>query len=450
MKQIKKSLCLLLCAITSLAAAEQQKPNVIVILADDLGYADLGCQGSTEVKTPHIDSLAQNGVRFTNGYVSSPQCGPSRAGLLSGRYQSRFGFESNEFARRSIPVSERLISERMKEAGYATGFFGKWGVGNKNVSGSEFIPPQRGFDESYWNSDGNIHLHPPPGGHDVQFYRGNEKEDLNGYSTDVIGREAVAFVKRHRDEPFFLFISHITPHVPMEAKEEDLARFSHIKDPLRRTMLAMMACLDDNVGQMLRTLREEKLEENTLIIFLSDNGAPLDGSNASLNHPFPGGKDDVLEGGIRIPYIMQWKGRIPAGKVYDNAVSSLDIMPTSLAAAGEKISPEWKLDGVNLLPFVTGENTGIPHETLYWRFNIWTFKPEENRWAIREGDWMLLRNKVGYAPVALYNLRTDPTQSQNLAEAQPKRVAAMTKKWEAWNAKNPELPELPASQRILP
>lgn len=432
----------LFASLLTAGAAEPRKPNVIVILADDLGYADLSCQGSPDVKTPHIDSIAKNGVRFTHAYVSSPQCGPSRAGLLTGRYQNRFGFESNEFARRSIPMSEKLISDRMKAAGYVTGYVGKWGVGNKRVSGMEFIPPQRGFDESYWNSDGNIHYTPTPGGHDVRFYRGNEEEDLPGYSTDVIGREAVEFVKRNRDKPFFLFVSHITPHVPMQAKKEDFARFPDVEDPLRRTMLAMMSCLDDNTGQLLHTLKEEGLEENTLVIFLSDNGGPTK-TNASLNTPFRGGKSDVFEGGIRIPFLMQWKGKIPTGMVYEKPIISLDILPTALAASGAEINPEWKLDGVNLLPFLSGEKTEAPHHTLYWRFNRLTDKPEDNCWAIRQGDWVLMCNNVGRFPVSLYDLSKDPGQTRDLVDTHPERVSAMRKQWEAWNA---ELHKPPSSR----
>lgn len=419
-------------------AAEARKPNVIVILADDLGYADLGCHGSPDVKTPHIDSIAKNGVRFTQGYVTAPQCGPSRAGMLTGRYQNRFGFESNEFARRpAIPLSEKLISHRMKAAGYATGYSGKWGVGHPLASGPEYVPPGRGFDETYWNSDGNFFFGKGVTDPGLRVYRDNDLVKMPYYSTDAFGREAVEFVQRHKDEPFFLFVSYITPHVPMEAKEEDLARFPDATDPLRRTMLAMVACMDDNVGRMLETLKKEQLEEDTLIIFLSDNGAPTK-QNASRNDPFRGFKGDVLEGGIHVPFIMQWKGKFPAGKVYEEPVISLDILPTTLAAVGVEIRPEWKLDGVNLLPYLSGRKKGTPHEELYWRFNIWSDKPELNRWAIRQGDWVLVHNVVGRFPMELHNLAEDPGQKKNLIKAHPERVSKMLKKWEAWSAEHPE------------
>lgn len=438
MKRLNASL--FMAALSSFGHAEPARPNFILIISDDLGYADLGCQGSKDVKTPHIDSIAQNGIRFTHGYVTSPQCGPSRAGLLTGRYQARFGFESNFYARKpAIPVSEKLISDRLKSAGYVTSYIGKWGVGNQQASGPEFTPPQRGFDESYWNSDGNFYFGAKPNPpHDVQMYRGKEKVEQPHYSTDAFGQESVEFVKRHRSKPFFLCLSYVSPHVPMDAKEEDLARFPDVSDPLRRTMLAMHACMDDHIGRLLQTLHEERIEGNTLIFFISDNGAPND--NGSLNHPFRGAKSSVLEGGIRVPFLVQWKGKIPAGKVCDKPVISLDILPTALAAAGIDIDPAWKLDGVDLLPFLTVKTTGRPHEILFWRFNIDPNKPEENRWAIRRGDWMLLQDRVSLQPIELHDLANDPSQKANVIHEHPERAAAMRKRWETWNSEHPELP----------
>ena len=419
-------------------AQKADKPNVIVIIADDLGYADLGCHGSPDVKTPYIDQLAENGVRFTSGYVSAPQCGPSRAGLLTGRYQNRFGFESNEFARMpAIPVSQKLISNRFKAEGYVTGYMGKWGVGNLRACGMEYIPPQRGFDESYWNSDGNFQFGAIPSIHDVQVYRDNEEVEQPFYSTDAFGSEAVKFIKRYKEDPFLLFVSFIPPHVPMEAKEEDLLRFKEADFTLRDTMLAMVACVDDNIGKIMTALREEKLEENTLVFFISDNGgATL--TNASHNDPFRGYKADLLEGGIRESFIMQWKGKLPAGTVYNEPVISLDILPTALAAAEAVIRPEWQLDGVNLLPYITGKKQGSPHEALYWRFNIWTHKPDWNRWAIRQGDWVLVHNRVGHSMMGLYNIIKDPGQENNLVRKHPDKTSEMLMKWRAWDALNVE------------
>jgi len=412
-------------------AAMERKPNVIVIFVDDLGYADLGCQGSPDVKTPHIDSLSENGVRCTAGYVTSPQCGPSRAALLTGRYQNRFGFESNEFAYEpGIPASETLISTRMKELGYVTGYIGKWGVGHPHVR----IPPQRGFDESLWNTSGNRYFPESPSEHHVQLYRGAKPVELTEYSTDAFGREAVDFINRHHDKPFFLVAAFVTPHVPMEALPKDLVRFSSDLPLGRRTMLAMMANLDDNIGRILEALRKRNLEEDTLIVFLSDNGGYP--GNYSLNDPYSGSKSQMLEGGIRIPFIVQWKGRLPAGRVYEEPIISLDILPTAVAAAGAEIKSEWKLDGVNLLPFLSGEGKGIPHEALFWRFNMWSHKPEQDGWAVRQSDWKLVRNGWAQAPVALYNLKDDPAEKKNLAAQFPEKVSELRTAWEAWDADN--------------
>jgi len=413
-------------------AAAALKPNVIVILADDLGYGDLGCQGSVDdVRTPNLDTLADNGVRFTQGYVTAPQCGPSRAAMLSGRYQNRIGFESNEWAHNpGITRTVPLFSNFMKDRGYATGYIGKWGVTSKRHS----YPPNRGFDESFWVQDGNVYFPNRPSKHNTQMHRGMEDIELKEYSTDAFGREAIDFIQRHKDDPFFLFISYITPHEPMEAKAEDLKRFAHIEDELRRTTLAMIGCMDDNVGNMLNLLKKEKLEEDTLIFFLSDNGGYP--GNGSLNTPYRGTKSQLLEGGIHVPFIMQWKGTLPAGKVYEEPVISLDILPTSLAAAGGEIKPEYQFDGVNLLPFILGKEKGAPHEALFWRYKAWSKKPEQDGWAIREGDWMLVRNGWAQTPPALYNLADDPQQKNDLSKGQPERFENMLRKWNAWDSKN--------------
>ena len=324
-----------------------------------------------------------------------------------------------------------LISNFMKDQGYATGYVGKWGVTSKRHS----YPLQRGFDECYWNQDGNRYFPDTPIKHNVLIRRGNEVTDQPAYSTDAFGEEAVQFIQRHKEDPFFLFVSFITLHVPMEAKPEDLERFPDATDPLRRTMLAMMACMDDNVGRILETLQQEKLEEDTLIIFLSDNG-PATPTNASRSDPFRGTKSQMLEGGIRVPFIMQWKGTLPADKVYEEPVISLDILPTSLAAAGGEIKPEYQFDGVNLLPFLLGEKKGTPHETLFWRYKAWSHKPEQDGWAIRQGDWMLVRNGWARTAPALYNLADDPQQKNDLSKAQPERFENMLKRWNAWDAKN--------------
>jgi arylsulfatase A-like enzyme len=435
----------LVCSIGSLPA----KPaNIIVILADDLGYADLGCQGSGEVKSPQIDSIARHGVRFTAGYVTAPQCCPSRAGLITGRYQNRFGFEANwsasAAATAGLPLGEKTIGDQLRAAGYVTGMIGKWHLGSR----PEMRPQQRGFDESLWLTNGGILNPNPKTGFLNDLRRGDVAESCSEYSTDAFGKEAVDFIDRHHaaERPFFLYLSFVPPHWPMEAKPEHMQQFSHIPDLHRRTMLAMMASLDENVGRVLAKLREEKIEENTMVFFLSDNGGPTGaqraapdaafeyGQNTSRNTPLRGVKGDLLEGGIRVPFLMQWKGHLPAGKVVDAPVSSLDILPTALAVAeGKAIAP---LDGVNLIPYLTKSKKEAPHEMLFWRFRFPPAQPAQHRWAVRQGDWKLVKNRA--EPLALYHLTEDIGERHNLAAQEPARVAEMKAAYGRWDAQNRE------------
>jgi arylsulfatase A-like enzyme len=405
-----------------------QRPNIVVILADDLGYAELGVQGCKDIPTPHIDSIARNGVRFTNGYVSCPICAPTRAGLMTGRYQQRFGFETNpgpeQFAapKFGLPREQTTLAERLKPFGYATGIFGKWHLGYK----PELQPTKRGFDEFFgFLSGANSYL---PGARRGEsrnpILRGTQEVEEKEYLTDAFGREAVAFIEKHHDRPFFLYLPFNAVHSPLEAIETYLKRFDSIKDEKRRTYAAMTAAMDDNVGRVLQKLREHKLEERTLIFFLSDNGGPTPQTTSS-NAPLRGYKGQVLEGGIRIPFMVQWKGRIPSGKVSESPVIALDIHPTVLAAVGQTVSPGWKLDGVNLLPFLTDEKPGPPHDTLYWRFH--------SQHAIRRGDWKLVVTAADPKP-QLYNLAEDIGEANDLAGRMPEKLKELDAAWQAWNA----------------
>ncbi|MCD6051545.1 MAG: N-acetylgalactosamine-6-sulfatase [Verrucomicrobia bacterium] len=438
----------------TLAHAAERRPNVIVLLADDLGYSELGCQGNAGVLTPNIDSLARNGVRFTQGYVSAPFCCPSRAGLMTGRYQTRFGHELNVVGKGNLdpsiglPLTERAMAEHLKAAGYRTGLVGKWHLGGVE----KFHPQKRGFDEFYgFLHEGHFFVPPPFTGvtsflrtNSVAFgerftngpviwsnhVRGNEppydaeNPMLRGtreitepeYLTEAFTREAVGFITRNEKQPFFLYVAYNAVHSPMQATPEQLARFAHIPDMQRRIFAAMLSSLDDSVGALLAKLRELKLEENTLIFFLSDNGGPTQELTSS-NAPLRGGKGQLFEGGIRVPFLAQWKGKIPAGKVYEQAVISLDILATSLSAAQVAPTGENKLDGVNLLPFLRGEKQGAPHEVLFWRYgaNI----------AVRSGDWKLVKQREpgkGEPEFQLFNLRED------LAEAKPVKDEAIAKR----------------------
>ena len=361
--------CLIAFGMASLAqGAESLKPNIIVIVADDQGYADLGIQGGKDIPTPHIDSIAKHGVRCSNGYVSGPYCSPTRAGLLTGRYQQRFGHEFNPGGASAsgdlgLTLSEKTLANRLKAAGYATGMVGKWHLG----SAPKFHPMQRGFDE-YFGFLGGAHSYLEVGAGRDAVLRGTEPVDKVSYLTDDFAREAVAFIDRHHSQPFFLYLPFNSVHNPMHATAKYLDRFASIKDERRRTYAAMTSAMDDAVGAVLDKLDETKVADNTLIFYFSDNGGPpVNGSN---NGVLRGNKAQTLEGGIRVPFFVQWKAKLPKGVVYEQPVIQLDIAPTALAAAGVTIGTEAKLDGVNLLPYLAGENKTAPHEALYWRVTV--------------------------------------------------------------------------------
>ena len=320
---------------------------------------------------------------------------------------------------------------------------GKWGVAHRE----EGYPPQRGFDTTFWNSNGNRLFHGDIKEDPYNPYRfmivrhGNgTKDELTEYSTDAFTREAVKFIEANKDQPFFLYLPYVAPHLPREARPQDLARFAHVPDLRRRITLAMMANLDDNVGWILDTLRDHDLTENTLIFFLSDNGGadvkhdPTN-DNASFNHPLQGNKGTMFEGGIRIPFIMQWPAMLPKGVVYKEPVSSLDIVATSLAVAGIEHPKEPLPEGADLIPYLTGQQEGSPHKALYWRYYFPSQQPKHHSWAIREGDWKLMQYKAWPSP-KLFNLADDIGESRDLAAQHPDRVQRLKSMWQEWDAQN--------------
>ena len=412
-------------AAPALPAAASGKPNIVLIVADDLGYGELSCQGAKDISTPNIDSIARGGVRFTNGYVSCPVCSPTRAGLMTGRYQQRFGHEFNPGPEEQaqdqfgLPLTETTIANRLKSLGYATGMVGKWHLGYK----PELHPMKRGFDEFFGFLGGAHQYLETSARRTARIMRGTEIIAEKEYLTDAFAREAVAFVDRRKAAPFFLYLPFNAVHAPLEAIEKYLDRFASVADLRRRTFLAMQSAMDDAAGRVLSKLRQEKLEENTLIFFISDNGGPTL-STSSGNGPLRGYKGMVLEGGIRVPYMVQWKGRIPAGKVYDQPVISLDIHPTAVAAAGGSIPASAKLDGVNLLPHLAGKAAGQPHEALFWRFG-----PQG---AVRKGNWKI--DMLAGAAPQLFNLAEDIGEARNLASAQPEKLKELKAAYDAWNS----------------
>jgi arylsulfatase A-like enzyme len=422
----------ILACLHHLAAAQPPKrpPNIIVLLADDMGYADVGFHGCKDIPTPHIDALAKSGVRCTNAYVSGPYCSPTRSGMLTGKYQNRYGHEFNPGANpeHGMPASETTLADRLKLAGYATGLIGKWHLG----SSDKLHPQKRGFDE-FFGFLGGAHAYHNPKGQGIEILRGTEKIVEKEYLTDALGREAVSFIDRHKAKPFFLYLAFNAVHTPMHADEARLKKFEHIKDAQRRPYAAMLSAMDDAVGRVTARLRELKLEEDTLVIFFSDNGGPtMQGTtiNGSINTPLRGSKRQTLEGGIRVPFIFSWPGRLPKGKEYAHPIIQLDIAPTVLTAARVPVREEWSMDGVDLVPHLLGRPFAPPHQTLYWRFGT--------QMAIRHGDWKLVKYDRGSGDYELYNLKDDIGEAKDLAKTQPDKAKELLELWQKWNATLPK------------
>ena len=440
-RRIPLALLYLFFAGTLHVANAQQRPNILLILSDDQGYADVGAQGCKDFATPHLDSIARNGVRLTNGYVSAPQCAPSRCGLLTGRYQQRFGYEyNNDAAGAGLPLTETTIADRLKGAGYATGIIGKWHLGKEEP----FHPLNRGFTEFYgFLGGGHKYLAPTSRAakeREKDLWRNREPVQHTKYLTDMFGDEAVAFVDRHSKEPWFLYLAFNAPHVPNEATPEYLARVANITNDTRRVYAAKVTALDDNVGRVLAKLRETGQDGHTLIVFLSDNGAPLGHANGGCNAPFSGQKGDTLEGGIRIPFFVQWKGVLPAAKVFDGPVISLDLAPTFLAAAGVPVPADAKLDGVNILPALEGQ-APIASRPLFWRFNFPPNQEQFFKMAIREDDWKLVKcwerdaeGKHAAGSPKLIHLPDDFAEAKDKTSAEQPRAATLKEQWDAWNS----------------
>ncbi|MDA7880309.1 sulfatase [Mariniblastus sp.] len=450
-------------------SADDGRPNIIVFFADDLGYGELGCQGNSEIPTPYIDSIAESGVRFTAGYVAGPNCSPSRAGLLTGRTPTRFGYEFNPIGARNeepgigLPSKEVTIAETLQDAGYTTGLIGKWHQGG----GAEYHPFRHGFDEFFgFTHEGHYFVPPPwkgvttmlrrkslPDGSKGRWegekrliysthmksaepdydannpiVRGGQPVVESEYLTDAFTREAVDFIDRHDDKPFFLYLAYNAVHSPLQGADKYMKKFAHIEDVHRRIFAAMLANMDDSVGAVMNQLRKSGLEENTLVFFLSDNGGPTRELTSS-NLPLRGEKGQMYEGAIRVPYMVQWKGKIPAGEAYHQPVSSFDIYATAVANSAGVTVPE-QVEGVDLLPFLKGEDQGRPHETLYWR--------QGGKAAMRHGDWKIVRMgkrlQAGRAKWELYDLSKDISEQTNLAGVHPEILAELISRWNEMNS----------------
>jgi arylsulfatase A-like enzyme len=442
--------------------ADDSRPNILFVVIDDLGYGELGCYGGTEIPTPHIDSLAASGARFTNGYVTASYCAPSRAALLTGRYQSRFGFDRNPVGARNtepgvgLPVTERTLADRLRDVGYVTGLVGKWHLG----ATAPFHPQRRGFDEFFgflheghyfvpppwdgvttwlrrkalpdgskgrWSSpSGRIHWtthmghREPDYDADNPLLRNSQPVSESAYLTDAFTREACDFVTRHSQQPWFLYLAYNAVHSPMQATDAWMDQFSHIQDPQRRIFAAMLAHADDGVGTVLRTLEATGTRDNTLVFFLSDNGGPTKELTSS-NRPLRGGKGDLHEGGIRIPWILSWPGRIPPGTVIDEPVISMDATATALQLANAQIESA-PLDGQSLLSADRKMINPPSGRHFCWRSGV--------KRAIRKGPWKMVAQGDAWQ---LFDLATDASESRDVSRDHPDTVLELKTHWETWN-----------------
>ena len=424
--------------------------NVVLIFVDDLGYCDSELYGCDDIPTPHIRSLAEDGTVFIAGYVTSPVCSPSRASLLTGRYQQRFGHEflpeADPTGQSGLPIGESTLADAMRSAGYTTGMVGKWHLGDKDV----FHPLNRGFDHffgvltsatdyidptradvksaSYSKKTHTFELSNPSDwrGRGKNFVaRGNVPVDEGDYITDAFTREARAFIRENKDAPFFLYLPYNAPHGPLQVTQEYYDRFPKMENEAKRIYAAMISALDDSIGAVLGVIEEQGLEDNTLVILISDNGGGV--AAHANNSPFRLGKHTLFEGGVRVPFVMKWPDHISAGGTYEHPVSTLDVFPTAVAAARSTKTPTKELDGVDLIPILQNDDNPPPHEALFWRNGA--------NWAVREGDWKLI-----YAAERhwLYDLSSDVGEKYNVSHAHPDIIERLTIHYKEWNKGNIE------------
>jgi arylsulfatase A-like enzyme len=411
------------------AGDKTRKPNVIIFLSDDVGWGEHGFQGNKEIPTPNIDSIAKNGVRCTNAYIAATYCSPSRAGLMTGRYPTRFGHEWNEGVPAAhnkagvfgLPLTETTLAARLKAIGYATAIIGKWHLGGTS---EQYLPMARGFD-MYFGTLGNSESFKPKQFIDsLVSAKPGQMMEKDFYTSEAYAARAVDWIGKQK-QPYFLYVPFNAQHAPLQAPQKYLDRFPNIKDEKRRMYAAMMSAMDDAVGQILAKVREMGQEEDTIIFYWSDNGGPTP-QTTSFNGPLRGYKATTNEGGTRIPFCVQWKGKLPAGKDYDFPIQNLDVLPTIMTAAGQPPQKDWKLDGVDLMPYLTGKNASAPHEALFWRFG--------KQWAIRKGDWKLVVSNTDKLQPRLINLAKDIAEANDLSAQFPEKKMELETAWKAWSA----------------
>lgn len=445
-----KTIALTLVLLFSSNLNAQEKPNILVILADDLGYADLGYTGAKDIKTPNIDNLASHGVVFNNGYVTHPYCGPSRSGLVTGRYQARFGMEINLTNSpfdmyNGLPLTEQTFAKRLKKSGYKTGVIGKWHLGGSDT----FHPSKRGFDyfygflsggHSYFPKNVKTHMGLLVPGKEKPHYsanegsyqpltRNNKAGEFKEYLTTALSKDAAKFIKGAKD-PFCLYLAYNAPHLPLEAPAKTIEKYSHIKDKKRRIYSAMVDELDKGVGIVIEELKRTGKLDNTLIFFLSDNGGPIkNGETFANNGNFRQGKGSMYEGGSHVPFFIHWpNGKLKIGE-FDGLVSSLDIAATAVALGNGDTSGK-PLEGKNLIPYVTGQQKGSPHDALYWRMD------DGKGWSVRTVDTKYLKLNKKQSKPELFDMKKDPFESTDIINKAKRKRKKMAKLWNDWNQEN--------------
>jgi len=417
---------------STMAEQQDKKPNIVVILTDDQGWADVGFNGATDIPTPNLDQLALEGVIFKNGYVSHPYCSPSRAGLLTGRYQARFGhdcnipYEGEHDTSIGTPQSEKMISEALKEQGYRTSAIGKWHVGDH----PNLQPPAQGFDEWFGFVGGSMNFWGIPTSPTTTIIRNDTKvpqEELS-YLTDDFTNEAINFIAKENEDPFFLYLAYNAPHAPDHATEEYLEKTKHIEYGGRSVYAAMVNAIDAGVGRIDSTLIAKGMKENTIIAFLSDNGGRKEHAD---NRPYRGHKGMLFEGGIKVPFFMTWPAVLKGNLVYENPVISLDLFPTFLDATGTDFSKEAQLDGTSLLPYLSKENESKPHEVLFWR-SVGGFE-----YAVRKGKFKLYKSAYK-SKTLLFDLEKDSYERNDISDQFPEVLTELQQAYLAWDDKNLE------------